>query len=68
MKEACDNLGYCSNMKQYKENPGAYKGSIADFSMIIRVALTTKSMTPDLYEISRLLGTDRIKERINCIK
>lgn len=64
MKEACDSLGYCSNMKLYKENPSEYKGSIADFSMIIRVALTTKSMTPDLYEITRLLGKERIKERI----
>ena len=68
MKEACDSLGYCSNMKQYKENPNNYKGSIADFSMIIRVALTTKCMTPDLYEITRLLGVSRIKDRINKIK
>ena len=68
MKEACDSLGYCSNMKLYKENPESYKGSIADFSMVLRVALTTKSMTPDLYEISKLLGKDRILKRISFIK
>ena len=67
MKEACNNCGYCSNMKEYKENPDSYKGSIADFSMIIRVAITTKSTTPDLYEILRLLGVDRIKDRISKI-
>lgn len=67
MKEAAEEMGYCANMKEYKLNPDNYKGSIADFSMIIRVALTTKTTTPDLYEIMKLLGTDRIKERIVLI-
>lgn len=67
MKEATEEMGYCANMKEYKLNPDNYKGSIADFSMIIRVALTTKTTTPDLYEIMKLLGTDRIKERIALI-
>ena len=67
MKEAAEEMGYCANMKEYKLNPDNYKGSIADFSMIVRVALTTKTTTPDLYEIMKLLGTDRIKERIALI-
>ena len=67
MKEACEELGFCSNMKVYKEDPSAYKGSIADFSMVIRVAITTKSMTPDLYEILRLLGKEKINNRIKNI-
>ena len=65
MKEACSKCGYCPDMKEYKNNPDKYKGSIADFSTIIRVSITTKSMTPDLYEILKLLGLDRIKNRIN---
>ena len=68
IKTLTDELGYCSNMKEYKENPDKYKGSVADISTVIRVALTTKSMTPDLYEIMRLLGKDRIKERITEIE
>ena len=50
-------------MKEYKENPSQYKGNIADVSTVLRVALTTKSMTPDLYEIMRLLDRDRIEKR-----
>jgi len=65
IKELCDELGYASNMKDYKENPDNYKGNIADVSTVIRVALTSSSMTPDLYELMKLLGTTRIKERIN---
>ena len=51
-------------MKAYKANPDNYKGNVADVSTVIRVSLTTSSMTPDLYEILKLLGTDRIKQRI----
>ena len=55
-------------MKEYKENPDNYKGSVADISTVLRVALTSKSMTPDLYEIMKLLGKDRILERINNLE
>ena len=68
MKELSDKYGYCSNIKEYKENPNKYKGSIIDISTVLRVALTTKSMTPDLYEIMKLLGRDRIKSRFDYIK
>ena len=67
IKSLCDELGYCSDMKEYKNNPDKYKGSVADVSTVIRVALTTRSMTPDLYEIMRLLGKNRIIERIKRI-
>ena len=65
IKALCDELGYASNMKEYKENPDNFKGNIADVSTVLRVALTTKSMTPDLYEIMKLLGRARIISRYN---
>lgn len=68
MKELSEKYGYCPNIKEYKENPNKYKGSIIDVSMVLRVALTTKTMTPDLYEIMRLLGKVRIKSRFDYIK
>lgn len=67
IKELCDKLNYSSNMKEYKENPDKFKGNVADISTVIRVALTTKSMTPDLYEIMKLLGKERIMNRINIL-
>ena len=68
IKELAAECGYASEMKSYKENPDNYKGSVADISNIIRVALTTKNTTPDLYEIMRLLGSERIKKRFEIIK
>lgn len=55
------------DMKTYKANPEAYKGNIADASNIVRVALTGRSNTPDLYEIMKLLGTGKINDRINYV-
>ena len=67
IKLMCDELGYASNMKEYKKNPENFKGNVADVSTVLRVALTSKSMTPDLFEIMNLFGIDRIKERYNKI-
>ena len=63
IKTLCDELGYASDMKAYKENPDNYKGNVADVSTVIRVALTTSSMTPDLYELLKLIGKERIIKR-----
>ena len=68
VKELSEKLGYCTDMKAYKENPDNYKGSVADVSTVIRVTVTTRSMTPDLYEILRLLDKDEIIKRINLLK
>ena len=67
IKSLCDKLGYASDMKEYKANPDAFKGNVADVSTVIRVGLTTRSMTPDLYELLKLIGKDRIKERFSQV-
>ena len=65
IKEVADTLGYASDMKAYKENPGSFKGNVADIATVIRVVLTTSRVTPDLYAIMQLLGKDRIINRFN---
>ncbi len=67
MKEMCDELGYASNMKEYKQNPEKFKGNVADVSTVIRVALTTKSKTPNLYDIMQILGLETIKKRFDLV-
>ncbi|MBR3661347.1 MAG: glutamate--tRNA ligase [Bacilli bacterium] len=63
IKEMCDSLGYASNMKEYKKNPELFKGSVADVSGVLRIALTSLANTPDLYLIMTILGKEKIKER-----
>ena len=67
IKELTDSLGYCSNMKEYKQNPDNYKGNVADISSVLRIALTSKSQTPDLYCIMKLLGKERMLKRLENI-
>ena len=67
IKEMCESLGYATNMKSYKEDPSLYKGSIVDVTNMMRIALTTLTMTPDLYHIMKILEKDRIKKRFSEI-
>ena len=48
-------------------NPDAYIGNIADASNIIRIALTGKTTTPDLYEIMKLLGEQEVSSRFEFV-
>ena len=63
VKLLADELGYASNMKEYKKNPDDFKGNVAVIATVIRVDLTSKSQTPDLYEILKLFGRDRVIKR-----
>ena len=67
VKLMCDELGYASNIKEYKKSPENFKGNVSDIATVIRVSITSKSQTPDLYEILKLLGVDRINKRISLI-
>ena len=57
-------LGYNADMKEYKADPGAFKGNVADISMFIRLAVAGKMNSPDMYAVMQILGEARVKERI----
>jgi len=65
IKAIADSLGYASDMKAYKADPTAFKGSVADISMFIRVAVTGKMNAPDLYTVMQILGREKTVERID---
>lgn len=66
IKDMCESVGCTPNVKEYKANPDAYEGHVGDVSTIIRVALTGRVNTPDLYCITALLGEDTVKSRLNA--
>lgn len=65
MKNMCEKVGCTPNVKEFKQDPNAFRGHVGDVSTIIRVALTGRTNTPDLYEITRLLGKDRVVDRLS---
>ena len=64
IKALCEPLGFTPNVKEYKKNPDAYKGHVGDVSTVIRIALTSRTNTPDLHAITALLGEDEVKTRL----
>ncbi len=64
IKAIADSLGYASDMKAYKQNPSAFRGSVADISSFLRLAVTGRLNAPDLYTVMHLLGRDRTLSRL----
>jgi len=68
VKNITEQMGYASNIKDYKKHPESYNGSIVDLTNILRIAVTGRSNAPDIWEISNILGKRSILERIrNCV-
>ena len=65
IKAVADNLGFASDMKAYKADPSSFKGSVADISMFLRIAVSGMLNSPDMYSIMQILGAKRTIERIN---
>lgn len=68
IKELAGEMGYAKEVKEFKANPNAYKAHVGDVSTVIRVALTKRTNTPDMYEIMQVLGKDIIKSRFDNAK
>lgn len=65
MKDLAEKLGYAREVKEYKANPENYKGHVGDISTVIRITLTGRANTPDLYEIMQVLGEKEVVERLS---
>ena len=67
VKAIARDLGFADDMKAYKADPAAFKGSVADVSMFLRVAVTGKQNAPDLYTVMHILGRKRTLARIDAM-
>ena len=65
VQAAAESLGYAKSPKDYKADPDSFKGHAGDVAGVIRVAVTGRLNTPDLYSIMQTLGEDKVRERIN---
>ncbi len=64
IKELGAEKGFCPDVKAYKASPEGYKGHVGDVSTFIRVAVTGRTNSPDLYAVMQLLGKERVEKRI----
>lgn len=66
LKEIADKHGFAADMKAYKANPENFKGNVSDIAEIVRIAVTGRANTPDLWSIVHIMGEDQMKERIQA--
>jgi glutamyl-tRNA synthetase len=64
LKEIADEHGFASDMKAYKANPESFKGNVSDIAEVVRIAVTGRANTPDLWTIVHIMGEEQMKERI----
>ena len=64
VKEITQELGFTTDMKAYKQNPDDFPGTVADVSTFLRLAVTGKTNSPDLYTVMQILGYERTVARI----
>ncbi len=63
IKDLAGEFGYAKEVKEFKANPDMYKAHVGDVSTVLRVALTGRTNTPDMYEIMQVLGKESIIKR-----
>ena len=68
IKAVAEKNGYTSDMKAYKADPEAFKGNVADVSMFLRLAVTGKVNSPDMYSVMQILGKEKVTERIEKMR
>ena len=64
VKAITTDMGFTTDMKAYKADPSAFPGTVADISTMVRVAVTGKTNSPDLYTVMQILGYERTVARI----
>ena len=64
IKDLAEEVGFAREVKEWKKEPEKWPGHVGDISTVIRVALTSRSNTPDMYEIMQVLGKERIFARL----
>ncbi len=57
-------LGYAKKPKDFKKHPEEFKGHVGDVSTVIRLAVTGRSQSPDIWEIQQILGEEKTKNRL----
>ena len=68
IKELAGEMGYAEEVKEFKANPGMYKAHVGDVSTVLRIALTGRTNTPDMYEIMAVIGKKSMEERFKKAK
>ena len=68
LKDLSEEFSFAREVKEFKENPEKYEAHVGDVSTVLRIAITGRTNTPDLYAIIEVLGKDRVIERLKTFQ
>lgn len=68
VKEFAISNGFAGSPKEYKKNPEEYKGHVGDICEALRVMVTGRLKSPDLFSIMKILGKENVLKRISLYK
>lgn len=68
IKSIGEKLGFTPNTREFRENPNAFKGSVAEVAMVLRVALTGRNRSPNLYDVMSVMGLERVTRRLKAFE
>jgi glutamyl-tRNA synthetase len=60
--------GYAENGKLFKAEPEKFKGTVGDVAKVLRVLLSGRTQTADLWSIMRVMGKERVFKRLSILK
>ena len=66
-KDLAAECGFAANVKEYKKNKEAFKGHIGDVAEMIRIVMTCRKQTPNLYDILCVLGSEEVNRRLDIV-
>ena len=67
IREIGTELGYAAKPKDFKKHPEDYKGHVGHVSTVIRIALTGRQQSPDIWEIQQILGEEKTRARVEAL-
>ena len=67
LKELGGRHNFAENNKVYKKNKELYLGHVGDVAAILRLTVSLRAQSPNLYIVMKILGKEEVTRRINNI-
>jgi glutamyl-tRNA synthetase len=65
IRQITKDLGYAESAKAHRAAPEQFRGSVVELSNALRVLVTGRTRSPDLYTVMQVMGPARVRERVS---
>ncbi len=65
LRAVAEQFNCAPDTKTFKAQPQKFRGHLGDIAGVLRIAVSGRAATPDLFEVMQVLGEKRIAKRLN---